>query len=148
MAVLLLEAEETSAELFKQILRRVRAPGLCRTVSDGEQAIRYLTGQGEYANRTRYPLPCLIVMDLLLPRMDGFAFLAWRRGHRRFRQIPVFVLTICDEPQERQRAEALGINAFWMKSGELRALEGMGRRIAVYLRQFCRRVRREVAADA
>lgn len=146
--VLLVEDDENSAELFKYVLARVGAPGECRWVHDGAEAVRYLCGQGEYRDRTRFPLPCLIVLDLLMPRMNGFEVLEWLRKHRQLGKVPVFVYSVCEAPEEIRRAKALGAKAYWTKTGDLRKLGAMGRRISVYLRQFCNRVRREMAADA
>ena len=147
LTVLLVEDDENSAELFKYMLRRVGAPGECRCVHDGEEAVRYLCGQGEYADRARHPLPCLIVLDLLMPRMNGFQLLEWLKKHRELGKLPAFVYSICDAPEDIRHAKALGVKVYWIKTGDLNKLTAMGRRIAVYLRQFCKRVRREIAAD-
>ncbi|HYE98505.1 MAG TPA: response regulator [Planctomycetota bacterium] len=147
LTALLVEDDENAAELFKHVLRRVRCPGECRVVHDGEAAVSYLLGRGEYADRERHPLPCLLVLDLLMPRMNGFEFLEWLKKHREFGRLPIFVYSICDGEEDIRRAKGLGVKVYWIKTGDLRRLTTMGRRIATYLRQFCSRVRREMAAD-
>ena len=51
-----------------------------RAVSDGIEAMRYLTAQGEYADRDKYPLPDVILLDLKMPRFSGFDFMEWLRS--------------------------------------------------------------------
>src|SRR6476660_4981631 len=62
-------------------------------VRDGEEAMAYLTGEGRFSNRAEYPLPDLILLDLKMPRVDGFELVKWIRRQPGFANIPVVVLT-------------------------------------------------------
>src|SRR5713226_7748905 len=64
-----------------------------QTLTSGQQAIDYLEGRGEYGDRSLHPLPDVIVLDLRMPKVNGFDFLIWRKASALFFGIPVFVFT-------------------------------------------------------
>jgi CheY-like chemotaxis protein len=84
-------------------------------VRDGEEAIQYLRGTEKFANRSEYPLPVLVLLDLKLPRIDGFAVLAWIRQQEGFRNLPIIVLTTSNQLRDVNRAYHLGANSFLVK---------------------------------
>lgn len=92
---------------------------------DGLEAVKYLEGTGVYADRKRYPLPCLMVTDLKMPRMDGFELLEWMKHRDELRSIPVLVLSSSGEPQDRQRAAELGASDYFVKPSGFRSLAGL-----------------------
>jgi CheY-like chemotaxis protein len=85
-------------------------------VLDGEQALAYLKGEGQYADRHAHPLPDLVLLDLSLPRMSGFDVLAWIRQHPEFNALKVFVWTDSGDPVTLDRAIKAGANRFVPKS--------------------------------
>jgi CheY-like chemotaxis protein len=84
-------------------------------VSDGEEAVAYLKGEGKYADRYEYPLPSLLLLDLKMPRKNGFEVLEWIREQPGLRRLRVVVLTTSDAPDDIDRAYELGANAFMVK---------------------------------
>ena len=88
-----------------------------QVVSDGVLARQYLEGVGEYADRQRHPVPNVILVDLRLPRLDGFEFLEWLRSQSPGQQrlIPVVVLSSSGQPEDVIRAYTLGANAYVVK---------------------------------
>jgi CheY-like chemotaxis protein len=84
-------------------------------LEDGEQAIDYLNGEGEYADRTRFPLPSTILLDLKMPRITGFEFLEWKRGQLKLKSLPVVVWSSSDLPEDREKALSLGAVAYLTK---------------------------------
>ncbi len=94
---------------------------LCE-MRDGEEAIAYLSGEGEYADRERYPLPCLIITDLKMPRVDGFQLLAWLRPQSEFHRVPRIVLTASGHERDEKRARELGGCAYFIKPSQLNQL--------------------------
>src|SRR5438445_2468944 len=74
-----------------------RAPVQIRLVSvnDGDEAMRYLEGQGDYRDRRKYPMPDVVLLDLKMRRVGGFQFLQWLRSGspRQHRFIPVVVMS-------------------------------------------------------
>ncbi len=85
-------------------------------VRDGEQALAYLKGEGEYADRHAHPLPELLLLDISLPGMSGFEVLAWVRQHPAFNALKVFVWTDAGDPGTLDRAKQAGANRFVPKS--------------------------------
>src|SRR5689334_200094 len=72
------------------VLRAFEHAGLKNRVivcRDGEEAIQYLNGDGMFANRREYPLPNLILLDLKMPKIDGFGVLRWLKNHPELKNI-------------------------------------------------------------
>jgi CheY-like chemotaxis protein len=84
-------------------------------VCDGVEAIEYLRGTGQYADRARYPLPGLMLLDLKLPRRSGHEVLAWLRQEPAVRRLPVAILTSSRESSDIERAYDLGANSYLVK---------------------------------
>ncbi len=99
-----------------------RAAGIShpvRVARDGQEAIDYLSGAGNFADRAQHPLPCLILLDLKLPRKDGFEVLAWLREQPDLRQLTVIVLTSSVRQLDIDRSYGLGANSFVVKPSQL-----------------------------
>ena len=90
----------------------------------------YMLGEGVYSDRSLYPLPQIVVLDLKMPRMDGFQFLKWLRHTESFASLPVLVFTASMSREDKSRAIAEGANSYFIKPSSFDALvkmvEGMG----------------------
>jgi len=84
-------------------------------VSNGEQAIQYLKGEGPYADRQQFPIPALILLDLDMPRMTGFEFLDWLRQEPELKHLPAIVLSGSLNPADEEHADHAGANCFLVK---------------------------------
>jgi CheY-like chemotaxis protein len=92
------------------------APHLClRAVYDGQQALDYLDGVPPFDDRTQHPYPSLVLLDLMMPILDGFGVLARLRNVTWEKPVPVVVLTTSSNPVDETRAMALGADAFHSK---------------------------------
>jgi CheY-like chemotaxis protein len=78
--VLHVEDDENDVLLMRQAWTRVDVQNPLKVVSDGREAIAYLSGEGQYANRVEHPLPCLVLLDLKMPKMTGLDVLRWIRS--------------------------------------------------------------------
>jgi len=78
--------------------------------------VDYLIGAGPFADRERYPMPMMILMDIKMPVMDGFEVLSWLRSRPGIRVIPTIVFSSSDLPSDITRAYELGANSFMTKS--------------------------------
>ena len=114
-AVLLVEDDVNDVLLIQRAFRRATLNTPLHVVSDGEEAVRYLEGQGQYADRQRYPLPTVTLLDLKLPRLSGLEVLQWLREQPGLKRLPVVVLTSSREVSDVQRAYDLGANSYLVK---------------------------------
>jgi CheY-like chemotaxis protein len=113
--ILIVEDREDDIFVMRKAFEKASLSNPIQIVRDGEEAVSYLKGQGRYANRAEYPLPALILLDLKLPRMDGFEVLSWIRQQDGIQSIPVVVLTSSNHIRDVNRAYALGANSFFVK---------------------------------
>jgi CheY-like chemotaxis protein len=98
--------------------RAIKKAGLDQPmlVTDGGEAVAYLSGTGKYSDRAAHPMPSLVLLDLKLPRMSGFEVLQWIRERQDLRRIPVIMFTSSKEKTDIDRAYDLGANAYLLKS--------------------------------
>lgn len=113
--ILLAEDEEDYVLLIKKAFTQTKIPIVLQVVSDGREAMCYLEGVGKYANRDEFPLPDLFLLDLKLPRYNGFEVLAWLRKHPGFATLRVLVLTSSERVRDVNEAYRLGANSFLVK---------------------------------
>ena len=113
--ILIVEDREDDIFVMRKAFEKASLTNPLHIVRDGEEAVSYLSGQGKYANRAEYPLPALILLDLKLPRMDGFEVLSWIRHQEGIKGLPVVVLTSSNHIPDVNRAYALGANSFFVK---------------------------------
>jgi CheY-like chemotaxis protein len=113
--ILLAEDNEDHISLIRRAFER---GGLCNplfVVRNGEEAVAYLKGEGKFANRSEFPLPSLLLLDLKMPIKTGFDVLEWVRAHPVFSRLRVVVLTTSEEPKDINRAYQMGANSFLVK---------------------------------
>jgi len=84
-------------------------------VRDGEEAIDFLKGEGKFSNRDEYPLPDLLLLDLKMPRIDGFEVLKWVRQESGLNSLRIIVLTSSQHMADVNAAYRLGANSFLVK---------------------------------
>jgi CheY-like chemotaxis protein len=114
---LLVEDDANDVLIVQQEFKRASKNVRLNVVSDGIEAKRYLEGKDEYRDRTKYPLPQVILLDLKMPRFSGFDFLEWLRTKSpdQLQFIPVVVLSSSTLPQDIVRAYALGVSSYVTK---------------------------------
>jgi len=121
-AILLIDDSPDDVLLIRLALGRAGINNPFRTVQNGENALQYLSAEGPYADRAAFPLPSMILLDLAMPRMDGFEVLDWIRRHQQFSHIPVIVLTGSSLLADAKRAYQMGANSFLTKPADLTEL--------------------------
>lgn len=113
--VLIAEDDQNDAYFIQRAFQKcgfTRAPHIC---GDGMEAIQYLEGTGEFADRTRFPFPKLLLTDLKMPRLNGFELLKWLRDHQELMVVPTIVMTSSKDPSDVKYAYCLGANAYICK---------------------------------
>jgi CheY-like chemotaxis protein len=123
--VLLVDDDEHDPLLFDVLAESTRFNLRLSTARDGQQAIDYLEGRGEYADRRLYPLPDLVVLDLKMPYADGFHFLEWRKNSAGFGSLPVVVFSGSARKEDTENALGLGANRFFIKPDNMEDWKGV-----------------------
>jgi CheY-like chemotaxis protein len=113
--ILLAEDSSDDVLVLRRALRKSNLPHNLQVVADGELAIRYLQGSEPFRDRECYPLPQLILLDLKMPRTDGFAVLEWMRRHGMLEVVPAVILSSSDQPKDVDQATRLGAKAYLLK---------------------------------
>lgn len=114
--MLVAEDDEMARFFMKRAFDKMETKSNLRFVADGVQAIEYLDGRGKYANREEHPFPSVLVVDIKMPKLDGFQLLEWIKAHEKLKCMVVVVLTSSDEPVDINRAYALGANSYLVKT--------------------------------
>ena len=99
-------------------------------VPDGERAIFYLSGEETYADRSRYPIPSVLFLDLKMPKVSGFEVLEWLQRQEALRDLKVVVLSSSGLPSDIQRAKDLGANDYRVKPADIDDMIGMVQEVA------------------
>jgi CheY-like chemotaxis protein len=131
--ILLVEDDENDALVAERALRKAGVRNSIRHVTDGEQAIHYLSGEPPYQDRTRNPLPGLILLDLKMPKFSGFDVLSWLQTRPELSSIPVVVLTGSLHPEDRKQAQRLGAVGYEVKPVEFDQIVAIARTIKLRL---------------
>jgi CheY-like chemotaxis protein len=115
--ILIAEDDPNDAFMITRTLKKVGVLNPVQIIENGEQAIAYLRGDGEYKDRAVYPFPGVIITDLKMPKVDGFEILAWLRRHPECGVIPTVVLSASAIESDVVRAYQLGANCYLQKPG-------------------------------
>ena len=113
--ILLADDREDDVLLTRHAFDRARVVNPVFVTHDGEETVAYLQGKGKFFNRDEYPLPDLLLLDLHMPKLDGFEVLNWVRNHPTLHSLRIVVLTTSDQAIDIDRAYELGANSFVVK---------------------------------
>ena len=122
--LLVIEDAREHAILVRVAARRA-LPGLdVRVAGDGREGIAYLAGTPPFQDRRSHPVPSLIILDLIMPEVEGFEVLRWIKEKGGQDMMPVVVLTSSMDPEAEAKSLALGAAAFYQKPADL---DGLGK---------------------
>ena len=117
--ILLVEDNETDAELTIRALKRKNLANKLVWAKDGAEALDFIFGEGEYSERdVEKGLPRLILLDLRMPKVDGLEVLQAIKADERTKMIPVVVLTSSKEDRDIVESYELGVNSYVSKPVE------------------------------
>jgi CheY-like chemotaxis protein len=114
-AVLYVEDDDNDVFFMRRAWTKVDVPNPLHVVTDGEEALHYLSGDGPYANSVDYPMPSLILLDLKLPRVSGMDVLRWIRSQPALIGLRVIVFSSSKEWLDFKGAYALRIETYVAK---------------------------------
>ena len=134
--LLVAEDDENDALLLERALRRADSAFHMVRVSDGEELVGYLQRRPPYDDRSAHPEPHLVLLDLKMPRMDGFDVLQWRRDTEHACLLPVIVFSSSTLERDIRKAYALGANSYVVKPMRSDALDGMVQALLAWWGRF------------
>ena len=118
--VLYVEDEENDILLMRRAWTKAAIRERLQTVSDGEEAMRYLSAQGPYVNRIEHPMPRLVILDLKLPKFSGLEVLQWIRAQPDLHYLPAVMLTSSNRKADKDAAAAVRADQYHLKPGPFR----------------------------
>jgi len=113
--LLLIEDDEDDIFIMKRVLKDAGIRNPLRIVRDGREAIEYLSGTGRFEDRSLYPVPAMVFLDLRLPLVSGHDVLTWIRQRDDLNSTAVAVVTSSDQPEDLRRTRWLGANCYLLK---------------------------------
>lgn len=132
LTILLVEDDLNDIFLVKRAFKMARIQNPLQVVTDGEEAIHYLRGEGRYTDRKAYPLPRLIVMDIKMPGRTGFEVLEWAKQDHLLRRIPIIIVSSSANPADINHAYDSGANAYMVKPVDFHEVERLFHSITHY----------------
>jgi CheY-like chemotaxis protein len=123
--ILVAEDDPTDAYFFQRAFKRAGLPVTLHFVRDGQEVLDYLQGEGQFADRAAHPLPQLVLLDLKMPRLDGFEVLEWVRKQPRFTGLQVVIFSGSGESRDINRAYGLGANWYLVKPHSMEELTAL-----------------------
>jgi CheY-like chemotaxis protein len=134
--ILLAKDDETDARLVRRAIETAGVDADLQVVRDGQEAVDYLAGANRFADRNKHPLPKLMLLDLRMPRLDGFQVLSIIRRELHFTHLPIIVLTDSANPADINRAYELGATSYFCKPGSVEGLDEMMHVLHAYWLKF------------
>jgi CheY-like chemotaxis protein len=113
--ILIADDDEEDRMLARDALVEARLANDLHFVSDGEELMQYLRAEGKYSAPGAAPRPGLLLLDINMPKMDGFECLRQIRADPALRQIPIVILTTSRAEADVYRSYDLGVNSFVSK---------------------------------
>jgi CheY-like chemotaxis protein len=131
-SILLAEDDPNDVMLIQRAFLKAGLGDRLQVVRDGDQAITYLSGLEKYVDRSLYPFPFLLLLDLKMPGVDGFEVLEWIRKDPALKRLLVVVLTSSNLQSDVDRAYDLGANSYLVKPVEFEAMMNLIQRFEAY----------------
>ena len=130
--VLLVDDSHDDGFFIRRALDKAGIGQCVNIVGDGQEAIEYLRGEGDFGNRSKFPFPNVILSDLKMPRMSGFDLLRWIRQHPECSVIPIILLSGSNQQSDVVEAYRLGASSYMVKPHTAKELEHLMRVMTEY----------------
>jgi len=131
-AILLVEDNPDDEALALRALKKNNITNKVVVARDGVEALDYMFGTGAHSGRDTRLLPQVILLDLKLPKLDGFEVLRRLRADARTKLLPIVILTTSNEEQDRLDGYGLGANSFVRKPVEFGQFIEAVRQLGLY----------------
>jgi CheY-like chemotaxis protein len=111
----LAEDSDDDVVIFRKEMSKASIDFPLFVTRDGEETIAYLKGAGKFGNRSEFPMPNLLLLDLVMPELTGFEVLEWIREQPSLVGLTVAVLTSSETIHDIKLAKQLGAHSFLVK---------------------------------
>jgi len=132
LLIVLVEDDDGHANLVERNLKRAGIANGIERLKDGQDALDFLHGVGEYTD-SKPSNPILLLLDIKMPRVDGMEVLRQIKSNRQTALIPVIMLTTTDDPREIQRCYELGCSVYITKPVDYQAFVEAINRLGLFL---------------
>lgn len=116
--ILVVDDSEADVSILNRAMVKAGIESRVLSLRDGQEAVDYLSDERGFDDRT-HPMPELMLLDLKMPKMDGFDVLMWLQKQPRLRRLPVMVLSSSRQDKDVDRAYDLGANCYVLKPSTL-----------------------------
>jgi CheY-like chemotaxis protein len=113
--VLIADDDEGISTLLRYAFEEAQLSANIVHAAEGQQVIDYLSSTHPYEDKEQYPMPDLLLLDLRMPKKDGFDVLAWLQTRPELNRLPVVVLSTSAMEFDREQAFELGANDYQVK---------------------------------
>jgi len=137
-AILLVEDNEDDVFLMQRALQEAGVINPLHIVEDGQQAVDFLSGNGNFADRKGFSLPAVVFLDLKLPLKSGHEVLSWIRKQPNLESMVVVVLTSSEEPTDVSKSYQLGANSYLVKPPTVEQLRDLAKSFKWYWLEYNR----------
>jgi len=128
--ILLIEDSDDDVFFFKRALGQAKLSNPVQVLPDAAQAIKYLEGSEPFADRTQFPVPRIVFVDLHLPSKDGFDLIKWLGDKPQFRNLHIVAISGIGRIEDIDRAYQMGANSFVTKPIKPEDLQNLARGFA------------------
>jgi CheY-like chemotaxis protein len=125
--ILLVDDSQDNRILMREAFAMAKCNHPLQEASNGEEAIAYLKGEGPYSDRNKFPLPIVMLLDLNMPKRNGFDVLAWVRAQPMLKRLAIIIVTASMRSEDVERAFDLGATSYLVKPISLETLAAMMR---------------------
>lgn len=113
--ILVIDDSEDDRFLVDKAFKKIGVTDPIHLLSDGTEAIRYMMGEGKYADRQKYAYPTFILTDLKMPGTDGFSVLEFLKHNPEWAVIPTIVFSASTDLDDIKKAYMLGASSYHVK---------------------------------
>ncbi len=117
LTILMVDDSEDDAFFVRRALEKSGIHYVLHHVTDGADAVAYMKAEKEFSDRQKYPFPNVLLCDLKMPHMDGFAILGWLAAHPACRVIPTIMFSSSSADSDVHQSYLAGANAYLQKPG-------------------------------
>lgn len=113
--ILLVDDNPMDVILTRDAFKEAKLKNKIMVANGGEEALDYLFGRNKFADRSEFPIPALVLLDLKMPGIDGFEVLRQIKTTEKLKRIPVIILTSSKEEGDRALSYDIGANSYLLK---------------------------------